>query len=116
MDLALRIGAYGYEPVFFVHETGLLNQKVREAGHRFHPVFTSRAKHKIPFGIAAALSEEEPEIVLVAREHNIYPVLMGYLLAALRLKRKPKLISVFQTPTGRRYPLLTKLYDGAIAT
>lgn len=115
LDLAQRIGAYGFEPIFFIHEEGMLNRKVRDAGYRFHQVF-SRKWWKIPFLSARAIREEKPEIILVAREHNLYPVAAGYLLAAPLLTRKPRLISVFQTPTGRPYPLLTNLYDGIIAT
>jgi glycosyltransferase involved in cell wall biosynthesis len=115
LDLAQRIGQFGFDPVFFVHEEGVLNQKVRERGYRYHPVF-NRQRVAVPFRIAKAIRAEEPEIILVAREHNIYAVLAGSLLARPWLKRKPKLLSVFQTPTARCYPLLTAMYDGVIAT
>ena len=115
LDLARRIENFGYEPIFFVYEEGILNRKVQEAGHRFYPVFTKQ-KWKIPLNIAKAIKVEQPEIILVAREHNIYPTALGYLLAKPTLTNNSKLVSVFQTPTGRHYPLLTTLYDGVIAT
>jgi hypothetical protein len=115
LDLAEHIGDFGFEPVFFVHEEGLLNQKVKERGYRHHSVF-SQKRLSVPFRIAKALREEEPDIILVAREHNIYPIAAGYLLARPSLTRKPKLLSVLQSPTARWYPMLTTLYDGIIAT
>jgi L-malate glycosyltransferase len=115
LDLAKGIGNFGFEPVFFVHEEGILNQKVRERGYRYHSVF-SQQRYSVPFRIAKALRDEEPDIVLVAREHNIYPIAAGYMLARPFLTRKPKLMSVFQTPTARWYPMLTTFYDGIIAT
>jgi len=115
LDLAQRIGQFGFDPVFFIHEEGILNQKVRERGFPFHPVF-SKQRVKGVFRIAKAICDEQPDIILVAREHNMYPVAAGSLIACNRLKHKPKLVQVFQTPTARYYPLLTSLFDGVIAT
>jgi glycosyltransferase involved in cell wall biosynthesis len=115
LDLAKRIGAYGYLPHFFVHVGGILEGKIKALRYPCHSVFT-RNPLKVVFSIAAALIKEKPDVVLIAREHNIYPIIAGYLLASPLLKKKPRLVAVLQTPTARRYPLAVRFLDGVIAT
>lgn len=115
LDLAKRIGAYGYQPHFFVHVGGVLEGKVRERGYPCHSVFNRRPVQTVR-AIAAALRAEQPDVVLIAREHNIYPVIAGCLLARPWLKQRPSLVAVLQTPTARRYPFAIPFLDGVIAT
>lgn len=115
LDLAARLPQLGIEPVFLVRQGGDFEQRLQAAGIRCHAVFVP-AKATVPFRIARAISSEQPDAISVNREHNIYPVLLATLLARPLLRRRPRLVSVFHTPTSRRYPLLATLYDGAIAT
>lgn len=115
LDLAKRIGVYGYSPHFFVHVGGVLENKVKSLGYPCHSVFT-RNHLRDNLSIVAALRKEEPDVVLIAREHNIYPIIVSTLLARPWLRKKPLLVAVLQTPTARRYPLATLFLDGIIAT
>jgi glycosyltransferase involved in cell wall biosynthesis len=65
--------------------------------------------------LAHLFIKEQPDVISVNREHNIYPAWLASLLARPFLKRRPKLVMVFHTPTGRRYPIL-RLFNGIIAT
>jgi glycosyltransferase involved in cell wall biosynthesis len=70
---------------------------------------------RIPGAIAAALRVEQPDIVLIGRDHSIYPMMAGYLLALPWLKKKPKMVAALQTPSGRRYPFTANFLDGIVA-
>ncbi|ACM20468.1 glycosyltransferase [Geotalea daltonii FRC-32] len=115
LDLAPPFIANGVEPVFLVRENGNLKDKLWERGYKVYTVFNNK-NLSLPFRIARLIRQEEPDVISVNREHTIYAVLAGYLLALPFLKNRPKLVNVFHTPTGRWYPLLTMLFDGIIAT
>jgi len=115
LDLASRLPAHGIEPVFFVRKGGAFEERLTAAGIRSHAVFVP-AKYTVPFRLAKGLTIEQPDIISVNREHNIYPTIAACCLAAPFLKKRPKLVNVFHTPTSRRYPLLATLFDGVIAT
>lgn len=115
LDLAGRLPAHGIEPVFFVRQGGAFEERLIAAGIRSHGVFVP-AKYSVPFRLAKMLIQEQPDVVSVNREHNIYPTLAAFCLALPFLKIRPKLVNVFHTPTSRRYPFLASLFDGVIAT
>jgi len=115
LDLAENLQPYGYCPTFFVKSGGVLEAKAGGCGYPCHAVFRGNPL-TIPLRIAAALRAEQPDIVLVGRDHNIYPVIAGYLLALPWLKRRPRIVVTLHTPTGRRYPFARSFLDGIIAS
>lgn len=115
LDLAGRLPAHGIEPVFFVRKGGAFEERLQAAGIRTHAVFVP-AKYAVPFRLAKSLIAEQPDVISVNREHNIYPTLAAFYLALPLLKKRPKLVNVFHTPTARKYPFLSSLFDGVIAT
>lgn len=115
LDLAANMQPHGYAPTFFVKSGSVLEAKATSCAYPCHPVFKGNPL-SIPLRIAAALRSVQPDIILIGRDHNIYPVITGYLLSRPFLKRKPKLIAALHTPTGRRYPLAGAFLDGIIAT
>jgi glycosyltransferase involved in cell wall biosynthesis len=114
LDLAENIQPHGYSPSFFVRSGGVLETRVKSRGYPCHAVFSDNPL-RVPVAIAAALRAEQPEIVLAGREHNIYPIISGYLLAGPWLKRRPKIVPALQTPTGRRYPFAINFLSGIVA-
>jgi len=115
LDLAENLLPYGYAPAFFVKSGGVLEAKARHSEYPCHAVFKGNP-FSIPLRIAAALRAEQPEMILVGRDHNIYPVIAGYLLALPWLKNRPKIVVTLHTPTGRRYPLAGNFLAGIIAS
>jgi glycosyltransferase involved in cell wall biosynthesis len=115
LDLAKRITGHGVEPIFLVREDGNLKGKLLERGYTVYSVFTEK-KLSLPLRIARLIRQEKPDVISVNREHNIYPVFAGYLLALPFLKKRPRLANVFHTPTARWYPFLSWIFDGIIAT
>jgi glycosyltransferase involved in cell wall biosynthesis len=65
--------------------------------------------------LARMFIREQPDVISVNREHNIYPTWLAVKMAGPFLRRRPKMVMVFHTPTGRRYPIL-RSFDGIIAT
>ncbi len=115
LDLASRLPAHGIEPVFLVRKGGAFEERLTGAGVKSHPVFVPE-KYTVPLRLAKSLILEQPDVISVNREHNIYPTLIAFYLALPFLKKRPKLVNVFHTPTSRRYPFLASLFDGVIAT
>lgn len=115
LDLAKGMLAYGIEPVFMVRKGGIFQERLTGKGYICHPVFSGRRILDI-FVILKTLLLEQPDAISVNREHNIYTIMIAYFLALPFLKKKPKLVNVFHTPTSRRYPLLAEVFDGVIAT
>jgi len=115
LDLTKMLPDYGIEPVMFVRAGGAFESRLKECGIKSQPVFVP-SRLKTIRNISKALILEEPDIISVNREHNIYPTLLSYYLAAPSINKRPKLVAVFHTPTGRSYPLLSTLFDGVIAT
>jgi len=115
LDLAENLQPYGFSPTFFVKSGGVLEAKAGSCGYPCHAVFKGNPL-TIPLRIAAALSAEQPDIIVVGRDHNIYPVIAGYLLALPWLKSRPKIVVTLHTPTGRRYPFAISFLDGIIAS
>jgi glycosyltransferase involved in cell wall biosynthesis len=65
--------------------------------------------------LARMFIREQPDVISVNREHNIYPTWLASMLARPFLRKRPRMVMVFHTPTGRRYPIL-RSFDGIIAT
>ncbi len=98
---------------------------------RQQSVFAARLEHeKLPYTacfaekggaiasirrLIAVITREQPDIISVNREHNIYPAWIAALCARPFMRYRPKLVMVFHTPTGRKYPILSR-FDGILAT
>lgn len=115
LDLAENISKDGYCPSFCVKPGGILESRVKNCGYTCHAVFGGNPL-SVPLAVAAALRSEQPDIVLIGRDHNIYPVIAGYLLARPWLKRRPEMVATLHTPTGRRYPFTLNFLNGIIAS
>jgi glycosyltransferase involved in cell wall biosynthesis len=115
LDLAVWLRDHDVEPVFLVRNGSLLQERLNGLGVKNHPVFVPGRKPGLPFRIAKAVRAEQPDVISINREHNIYPTCMGAALAYPFLDRKPKFAAVFHTPTGRWYPGLTR-FSGIIGT
>ncbi len=115
VDVASWLKAHGEEAVFLVTRGAVLENQLTEIGVRYLSVFDKSRRLGLPVRIARAILAEQPDIVSINREHNIFPVLLSTRIAAPWLRKKPKMVAVFHTPTGRYYPGL-KSFDGIIAT
>ncbi|MDD2365354.1 MAG: glycosyltransferase family 4 protein [Desulfuromonadaceae bacterium] len=106
----------GDETVFLVREMSDLGDRADAEGFKVKRVFSDGlGRIKTPFAIAETIKDEQPDIISVNREHNIYATWIGIQLARPFLKETPLAVAVFHSPTGRRYPLLNK-FDGVICT
>lgn len=104
------------ETVFLVREESHLGDRAEAEGFKVKRVFRDGlGRISTPFAIAKAIGDEQPDVISVNREHNIYATWLGLQLARPFVKRTPLIVSVFHSPTGRRYPLL-KQFDGVICT
>ena len=114
-DIAGWMKARGHEPVFLISVNSILSRQMSEIGVPFHEVFDKNRPFSIPWRISKALLTEQPDIISINREHNILLTLWVTRFVSPWLKKKPKMVAVFHTPTGRYYPGLKK-FDGIIAT
>lgn len=104
------------ETVFLVRDESHLGDRAEAEGFKVKRVFSDGlGRINTPFAIAGAIREEQPDVISVNREHNIYATWLGLQIARPFVKRRPLIVSVFHSPTGRRYPLL-KRFDGVICT
>ncbi|HEX9190998.1 MAG TPA: glycosyltransferase family 4 protein [Candidatus Deferrimicrobiaceae bacterium] len=115
VDVASWMKEHGHEPVFLITTGSVLSRQLGEIGVPFHPVFDKTRKLSLPLRIGKAVLAERPDVISINREHNILPVVYSTRLVSPRLAKKPKMVAVFHTPTGRYYPGLKK-FDGIIAT
>ncbi len=115
VDVASWLKGRGEEPVFLVTVGAVLETQLTEIGVPYHPVFDKSRRLGLPVRIARAIVAEQPDVISINREHNILPVLLSTRIAGPRLRKRPKMVAVFHTPTGRYYPGL-KNFDGIIAT
>lgn len=115
IDVASWLKEHGEEPVFLITAGSVLEKQLAEAGIRFHPVFDKSRRFSLPVRIGKAILDERPDIISINREHNLLPVLYTTRLVSPWLRRKPGMVAVFHTPTGRYYPGL-KDFEGIIAT
>jgi glycosyltransferase involved in cell wall biosynthesis len=115
VDVASWMKEHGQDPVFLITTGSVLEKQLGEIGVPFHPVFDKTRRLSLPWRIGKAILDERPDVISINREHNILPVLYSTRLVSPRLGKKPKMVAVFHTPTGRYYPGLKK-FDGIIAT
>lgn len=115
VDVASWMKGNGQEPVFLITTGSVLEKQLGEIGVPFHPVFDKARQLSLPLRIGKAILEEQPDVISINREHNILPVLYSARLVSPWLRKRPKMVAVFHTPTGRYYPGLKK-FDGIIAT
>ena len=114
-DIATWMKANGHEPVCLVSVDSILARQMAETGIPFHEVFDKKRRLSLLQRIGKAVIAEQPDIIYINREHNILPTFWATRLVSFRLKKKPKMIAVFHSPTGRYYPGLRK-FDGIIVT
>ena len=114
-DVATWLKSRGHEPAFLVSVNSVLSRQMKKIGIPYHEVFDRSRRLSIPWRIGKALIAEQPDIISINREHNILPTLLATWFASPWLKKKPLMVAVFHTPTGRRH-LSLKLFDGVIAT
>ena len=114
-DLARWFRGHGVDPVFVLRAGSQLQEKLEASGIRCYPAFIPGNKAGLPFRIAQAISAEKPDVISVNREHNILPSVAGMVLSLPFVGRRPKMVAVFHTPTGRWYPGLGR-FDGIIGT
>lgn len=106
----------GCETIFLVREQSQLGDRAESEGFGVRRVFRDGAgRLTTPFAIAAAMRRDQPDVVSINREHNIYATWLAMQMARPFLDKQPQLVSVFHSPTGRRYGLL-KRFDGIICT
>jgi len=115
VDLASWMRERGHEPVFLISGGSVLERQLGEAGIPFHPVFDRSRLISLLLRIGKAVLAERPDVISINREHNILPMVFAVRLVSPRLKKKPKMVMVLHTPTGRYYPGL-KRFDGIVAT
>ena len=115
LDLASWMRERGHEPVFLVSAGSVLERQLGEAGIPFHPAFDRRRRLSLLQRIGKALLAERPDVVSINREHNILPTVCAARLVSPWLRKKPKMVMVLHTPTGRFYPGLER-FDGIAAT
>jgi len=116
IDLGLWFSQHGVQPLFAVRSNSVFSTRLEEEGLPFVPCFAEKGeKIRSIARIVRLLVREQPDAISVNREHNIYPTWLAVKLARLFLRKRPKLVMVFHTPTGRRYPIL-RTFDGIIAT
>jgi glycosyltransferase involved in cell wall biosynthesis len=116
LDLGSWLMNHGVEPVFLVRDKSIFRDRATREGFKVYPVFTDGAKKLICiFRLARLIREQKPDVISVNREHNILPAYIALKLCGPFLSIKPKIVAVFHTPTGRRYPVLNK-FDGIICT
>jgi glycosyltransferase involved in cell wall biosynthesis len=106
----------GCETVFFVHNESVLAERAEKLGFSVQRVFRSgMGRVTSLFSLVRALYAEQPDVVSINREHNIYPVYAALKMVQPFLKNTPRMVAVFHSPTGRCYPVI-KRFDGVICT
>ena len=106
----------GCETVFFVRDESILGDRAEAQGFPVRRVFRGGIGRLTSlFTLARALYQEQPDIVSINREHNIYPVYAALKMVQPCMKHTPLMVAVFHSPTGRRYPLLQR-FDGVVCT
>ena len=115
LDMATWFRGHGVETPFLLREGTLLQERLSGLGIENHPVFVPGRKGGLIPRLARAIVTEQPDVISINREHNILPTTVAALLARPFLRRKPKMVAVFHTPTGRHYPGLGR-FNGIIGS
>lgn len=104
------------ETIFLVRDESHLGDRAEVEGFSVRRVFRDGLERiSTPFVIACAIRDDQPDVISINREHNIYATWLGMQMARPFVPRSPLMVSVLHSPTGRRYPLL-KHFDGVICT
>ena len=116
IDLGHSFVKAGIRVLFAVRESSAFAERLQQEQLPIAICFAAKGKKiRSVVTLARIISTEQPDVVSVNREHNIYLAWLAARLAAPFCKQRPKLAMVFHTPTGRRYPVLSR-FDGIIAT
>jgi glycosyltransferase involved in cell wall biosynthesis len=116
IDLGHWLSRQGVQLLFVTRNNSVFSARLKEESLPFVPCFAEAGgKVRSIARIARLLIKEQPDVISVNREHNIYPTWLASLVARPFLRHRPKMVMVFHTPTGRRYPIL-RSFDGIIAT
>ncbi len=115
LDVSLWLRDHGVEPVFLIREGSVLKERLDSCGLRYFEAFVPGRKISSIFSIARILRQELPDVISVNREYNILPLYIAGKMASPFIEKKPKMVAVLHTPTGRRCPGLGS-FDGVIAT
>jgi glycosyltransferase involved in cell wall biosynthesis len=116
IDLAHFLLSTGVNLRFAILESSPFAERLQREKLPFANTFTATGKKiRSIINLARLIAAEQPDVVSVNREHNIYLTWLAVLLAAPFCRRRPKLAMIFHTPTGKRYPFLG-WFDGIVAT
>jgi len=116
LDLSAWLAGKGVEPVFVAREEGHFREALRQRGFAHYP--SSRVwprKALSLFQVARAIAREKPDVISVNREHDLLPAYIALGMARPALRRTPRTVAVFHTPTGRRHDVLAR-YDEVLCT
>jgi glycosyltransferase involved in cell wall biosynthesis len=116
IDLAHFLVEAGVKVLFAVQEHSPFVERLQRERLPFASCFAAKGKKLQSVAtLARLIAAEQPDVISVNREHNIYRTWCAALLAAPFCRHRAKLAMVFHTPTGRRYPFLNR-FDGILAT
>ncbi len=116
LDLSAWLAKKGVEPVFVAREEGHFPEAIRQRGFTHYRSSRQGPRKALSlFQLARAIAREKPDIVSVNREHDLLLAYIALGMARPALRRRPRTVAVFHTPTGRRHDVLTR-YDGVLCT
>ncbi len=104
------------EVSFLVRKGGILEKTLPRDRFKVYPIDRDGVKALLSINQAAsAIIKSAPDVISINREHDVLPTYLALKLASPFLSKKPGLVSVFHTPTGRKVPFLGRM-DGIIFT
>lgn len=116
LDLSAWLAGNGVEPVFVAREEGHFREALRQRGFTHYPSSREWPRKALSlFQLARAIAREKPDVLSVNREHDLLPAYIALGMARPALRRMPRTVAVFHTPTGRRHDVLAR-YDGVLCT
>lgn len=116
IDLSHSLMEAGVAVLFAVRENSPFAERLQKEKLPIAICFAAKGKKfRSIFTLARIIATERPDVVSVNREHNIYLSWLATRFATPFYKKAAKLAMVFHTPTGRRYPILSR-FDGIVAT
>ncbi len=115
-ELSSWLSEHGGEISFLVRKGGRLENALPRERFQVYPIDRDGPKALLSINQAAsAIIKSAPDVISINREHDVLPTYLAVKLASPFLTKKPGLVSVFHTPTGRKVPLLRRM-DGIIFT
>lgn len=116
IDLAHEMVKNGDEPVFLTRRGWHFYDRLLNEGFIVHSVMRDGLKKLSSlWDTVRIIRQEQPDVISVNREHDLYITYAAALCARLFNMRKPKLAAVFHTPNSRKYPILNQ-FDGIVCT